>query len=210
MSREANGGKAQDGKTEETKPWERMPAESDKAFAKFCAYRDMGPQRSLAKLRQLHAGEKGWTRGAIEDLCSRWRWVDRAAAWDDEQDRARSEAQTRMIAEMAERQARDGLDMQKLARGAMAKWVKQDPQTGQLVLARQLSPFEVVRLYQAGFQVERLARGEPIERTAVKEEPPAPEEQLTPEQEYARMKEMRDLLDTALYPYEHREGEDED
>jgi hypothetical protein len=107
---------------------------------------------------------------------------------------------------MAERQARDGFDMQKLARGAMARWVKKDPQTGQLVLAKELSASEVARLYYLGFQVERLARGEPTERAAVKEEPPAPAEQLTPEQRRARLVEMRDILNTALHEYED-EGE---
>ena len=188
------------------KLWERMPGESDKAFAKFCAYRDMGAGRSLSRLCQLHPGDKGWGRRAVEDLCSRWRWVSRAAAWDDEQDRAHSEAQRRATVEMAERQARDGFDMQKLARGAMAEWVKRDPQTGQLVLARPLTPFEVTRLYLAGFQVERLARGEPTERAAVKEEPPAPAEPMTPEQRRARLVEMRDILNTALHEYED-EGE---
>jgi len=180
------------------KLWERMPKESDRAFAKFCAYRDMGAQRSLVKLRQPHKGEKGWTRRAVEDLCERRRWVSRAAAWDDEQDRARLEAQNRAIAEMTERQARDGLDMQKLARGAMTGWVTKDPQTGQFVLARELSPSETVRLYRVGFDVERMARGEPTERAAVQEE------QLPWEEQRKKLIEMRELIDEAL----HEEGDE--
>ena len=207
MSRQAGKSKAPDGKAEEPNPWERMPGESDKAFAKFCAYRDMGAGRSLARLCQLHPGNKGWGHRAVEDLCSRWRWVDRARAWDDEQDRVRSEAQMQAIVEMTERQARDGFDMQKLARGAMAKWIKPDPHTGQLVLAKELSPSEIARVYQLGFHVERTARGEPTERAAVKEEPPAPPKPMTPQQEYAKLKEMRELLDTALYEYERDKGD---
>jgi len=142
-------------------PWERMLGESSKAYARFCAYREMGPERSLSKLRQSHEGEEGWSRRALEDLSERWRWHSRAAAWDDEQDRVRRLAQAQAAAEMAERQARDGADMQRLARGAMAKWVKTDPETGQLVLATNLSPADVARLYRLGFDIERTARGEP-------------------------------------------------
>ena len=147
-------------------PWERMPGESSKAHAKFCAYRDLGPQRSLAKLRRLHACEEGWSRPTLHELSERWHWQARASAWDDEQDKMRRQAQAEAISEMAQRQAKDGADMQRLARGAMARWVKQNPETGQLVLARDLSPSEAARLYLAGFQVERLARGEPTQMTA--------------------------------------------
>jgi hypothetical protein len=127
-------------------PWEQMPGETPKAFGKFRAYRDMGAERSLAKLGQMHGGEKGWSLAGLED-------------------RIRREAQIDAIREMAERQARDGLDMQKLARNAMRKWLKEDPETGQLILASTLRPAEVARLYRLGFEVERLARGEPIQVT---------------------------------------------
>jgi hypothetical protein len=150
--------------------WERLEGESDRAFARFCAYRDLGPERSLAKLGQAHNGEDGWSRASLHELSEQWRWSARASAWDDEQDRVRRSANLQAIAEMAARQARDGLDMQKLAKGAMAKWVQTDPTTGQLVLSTQLSPTETIRLYRVGFEVERLARGEPVQ---VSQEKPA-------------------------------------
>jgi hypothetical protein len=147
--------------------WERMPGESSKVYGKFCAYRDLGPGRSLVKLRRLHVGEEGWSRSALEEACQRWHWQSRAAAWDDEQDRARRQAQLEAIREMAERQARDGADMQRLAKGAMSEWVKPDPQTGQLKLAAKLRPNEVTNLFRVGVDIERTARGEP---TVVTEE----------------------------------------
>jgi hypothetical protein len=122
----------------------------------------------LEKLRRLHEVDEGWSRPALHELSERWRWAARTNAWDEEQDRSRRQVQSEAIQEMAERQARDGMDMQRLARGAMAKWVKPDPATGQLVLATTLSPAEVVRLYRIGFEVERLARGEPTQVTEEK------------------------------------------
>jgi hypothetical protein len=142
-------------------PWERMAGESSKAYARFCEYRELGADRSLSKLSRSHGDQEGWSRRALEDLSERWRWQARASAWDDEQDQERRRAQAQAAAEMAERQARDGADMQRLARGAMAKWVKQDPDTGQLVLATSLSPADAARLYRLGFEIERTARGEP-------------------------------------------------
>jgi len=148
--------------------WQRQPGESSKAFGKFCEFRDLGVERSLAKLRRNHPEEEGWSRSVIAELSERWHWQSRARAWDDEQDRVRRLAQMEAVTEMAERQAKDGLDMQRLARGAMAKWVKPDPESGQLVLATTLSPTEVVRLYRTGFEIERLARGEPTQVTEEK------------------------------------------
>jgi hypothetical protein len=66
-------------------PWERWPNESAKAFAAFCAYRDLGPNRSLVSAYRL---QKGCERATISGCWSRWRkkyhWKDRAQAFDQE------------------------------------------------------------------------------------------------------------------------------
>lgn len=65
-------------------PWKRQPDESSKAYYAFCRYVEMGPEdRSIRKLaKQLHRGEgASW----LKDLSRRYGWVERAAAWDDEQ-----------------------------------------------------------------------------------------------------------------------------
>jgi hypothetical protein len=65
-------------------PWERLPGETAKAFHAFTVYRDLAPNdRSHPNAaREL---------GKHVSLCARWSamfdWVNRAAAWDDEQDR---------------------------------------------------------------------------------------------------------------------------
>lgn len=48
-----------------------MAGESGKAFLAFRAFRDLGPLRSLSGARPI---ERRWSY--------RWRWAERAGAWD--------------------------------------------------------------------------------------------------------------------------------
>ena len=63
--------------------WERMPAESSRAWNLFVFYRDMGPSRSTEKVarkvRKCH--------GYVQRLCTRNRWIERVRAWEVEQER---------------------------------------------------------------------------------------------------------------------------
>lgn len=65
-------------------PWERQPKETDPAWVAFVVYRDQETgERSLREAaRTLNKSLTvigGWSK--------RWSWVDRVAAWDNEQDR---------------------------------------------------------------------------------------------------------------------------
>jgi hypothetical protein len=70
--------------------WERQPGESDRAFAAFAAYRDLGARRSLNEVcRQLYPTQTGRKRaatGRVQHWSRAHRWVERARAWDAEQD----------------------------------------------------------------------------------------------------------------------------
>lgn len=78
-------------------PWERREDESPRAYAAFCAYRDMGPGRSFDKAAALvAAGEpqnspktapRHWTTWA-----SRYEWRSRATAYDTHLDQRAREA----------------------------------------------------------------------------------------------------------------------
>jgi hypothetical protein len=64
-------------------PWERLTGESQQSFEAFTIYRDMGAERSLAKVaRQL-----GKSSTLIERWSGRDAWVTRCDAWDLELDR---------------------------------------------------------------------------------------------------------------------------
>ena len=68
------------------KPYDRQPNETDKSWAAFCVYRDMGRDRSLAKLQQ-ERGDKGDKN--IQSILFKWSvkhsWVKRCSAFDDDE-----------------------------------------------------------------------------------------------------------------------------
>jgi hypothetical protein len=76
-------------------PWDQLPTEPDEAYSRFLLYRNLGPGRSL------HAAYLTYLttfRNASDDIqtgkkrqqvpgfwgadSGRWKWVDRANAWD--------------------------------------------------------------------------------------------------------------------------------
>lgn len=91
-------------------PWERLKGESSKAYAHFCLYRDMGKERSLRKL----AADTTCTSQLrqLQRWSARWRWVDRAQAYDDEIYRELRAKNEKQIVEAADRQARLGRVLQ--------------------------------------------------------------------------------------------------
>lgn len=62
--------------------WQRQAGESDKAFEAFTYYRDLGPQRSLDKLRLVLPKN----RALLGRWSAKWAWVDRCTAYDDSLD----------------------------------------------------------------------------------------------------------------------------
>lgn len=137
-------------------PWERQPRETDVAFQAFVVYRDLPGRRSCAK-----AGKSlGKSAKLMEDWSTQHRWVDRAAAWDREQDRVARQAQLDEIASMHRRHANLAVTM--LNQAAARLMGSDDPSrpVTRLDLSK-LSATEVARLAEVGTRIERQARGEP-------------------------------------------------
>ncbi|MGZ4904694.1 MAG: hypothetical protein ACXV5I_07765 [Halobacteriota archaeon] len=81
--------------------WERLPDESAKACDAFRRYRDMGPERSIAKL----ARAMGCSTGLLKRWSSPYRWVARAMRYDDYLDKRLREARERVVLETAAKHA---------------------------------------------------------------------------------------------------------
>jgi hypothetical protein len=128
--------------------WARLPAESAPAYEAFEMYCQMGAERSTAAV--------GRALGKSKTLMDRWSsehaWVARAAACDAHVAGAGEQAYVDEARAMAERHARETLDLQ---RRALEKLEAMDP--------AELSPRDAIRLYEMAAELERLSRGMPTE-----------------------------------------------
>lgn len=125
-------------------PTKPLSGESAKAFEAFCAYRDMGPSRSVAKVGQA----VGKSTTLMARWSGQWAWVARVAAWDADTAVKVADAQQEEIVEMASRHARIAAA---LLGKVVARLVKLDPAT--------LTPAELTRMFDVAMKAERTSRG---------------------------------------------------
>lgn len=100
--------------TPATKPWERQPGESAKAYAAARIYFELGTVRSLGGVGEVLG--KG-TRH-LKEWSSRWRWVARAAAYDDHLNHIQREAREAAIKAESEEETRVWLERRRQTRDA--------------------------------------------------------------------------------------------
>jgi hypothetical protein len=148
-------------------PGEQMPAESAKAYAAFCLFRDLGPRRSIDEASRLYHARKAQdggvaktsrtqrASGLIRQWAERWNWFARAAAWDEEIERAKKRKQVEAVEEMAERHAKEAMMLQNKAVERLRQ-----------LLPEEFKPRETLSFLVEAAKLERLARGEPTERVA--------------------------------------------
>lgn len=131
------------------KPWDRRQNETTKAYEAFCIYRDMGRERSLAKV-----SEKQQKSGSLIGRWSREHgWVDRAAQWDDEQERIEREIaqkeQVKAIRDMRKRHADVAHAMILKAAKALTR-IPED----------EIKPQDISRMVDVAAKLERISRGD--------------------------------------------------
>lgn len=125
--------------------WERREGETSRAWQAFCVYRDLGPNRSIAK-----TGEKlGKNRVTLEQWSSKNEWVKRAAAWDAEQDRIARLEQIEAIKKMRKRHA--GVAEAMIVKAAKA--LSRIPED-------EIKPGDISRMIEAASKLERISRGD--------------------------------------------------
>jgi len=142
-------------------PWERPPGEGGRWFARFERFRLAGPARSLLALFNADRLARGLPKqrcvpGAWAQAAKRWRWQERAQAWDEQQQHLARQAHADELREMNDRHVRE-------ARGIQAKAVERL----RALRPEELKAADVLRYFTEGTKLERLALGEP-------EAPPAP------------------------------------
>lgn len=129
----------------EAKPWERQPNETAKQFEAFCAYRDLGKKRSQEATAEMLSKSRA--------LVSRWssqnNWVERVAAWEEEQDRLIRIELTKDIGAMRKRHADIAQSM--LIKAARA--LKRIPDD-------EIKPADISRMVEVASKLERLSKGD--------------------------------------------------
>lgn len=86
--------------------WDRQPNESEAAYARFLAYRNLGPARSLdAAYRVTKGDESLQAPGSWAQESARFEWVRRASEWDIHNLLTQSERAATLYASAVERYA---------------------------------------------------------------------------------------------------------
>ena len=126
--------------------WDRRDDESTAVFEAFALYREMGPDRSTARVAQ--------ELGKSKTITDRWSGapggVERAKEWDRFTD---TQAQNRVVAEIVEMRRRHAAVASLAIARALQKLQDVDP--------KDLRATDVAKLLDVGARVEREARGLP-------------------------------------------------
>jgi hypothetical protein len=127
--------------------WKKQGDESSKAFLWFCMYRDMGTERSLAKV--VHkAGKQKSYRAQLEKWSLRYDWVNRCEAYDAYLESLKRSAQEDEILKVARKHIRIA---NKIMDIAVKRLESLDPST--------LSPREIAQYIELAVRIEREALG---------------------------------------------------
>lgn len=143
-------------------PWDRLEGEPNQWYDRFERFRLLGPNRTLIATYNGERAEAGKSvirryPGAWDKVAGRWRWWERAEAWDEAQRalaRKEEEGQLRerRRAWIAQAQAVQGKAVERLL----------------TLVAEDLSPRDVLRWVVQGMKLEMVAMGEAIHTSQVK------------------------------------------
>lgn len=123
--------------------WERQPGESAKAYEAFASYRDLGSERSIQKVSQQCTKNVS----LLKRWCSRWNWVERTRAWDNELTREAKAYAEKQIQSMLERHVKIAFQLQRQALEALES-----------LEIEQLSPKDILSFLRLATELERLNR----------------------------------------------------
>ncbi len=131
--------------------WDRLPKETSPAWEAFRLYRDMGPERSLAKV----AKECNKDSTLMARWSGRHKWVNRCADWDSHLDMIAQREREKQYKEMIERHIRLALAMQGKATARLQKMKPEEMNTQ-----------DVLRYINDSIKLERVSRKDAADRQA--------------------------------------------
>jgi hypothetical protein len=130
--------------------WDKMPAESQKAFSAFCMYRDAEKRSFKLVADQLNCSPQN-----VFQWSSKFNWRLRCDAYDVEQDRLQRQDLARGRVRMRERHLKLAIAMQGLAAHALREWQARIA-SGQVL---NLAPEQIALLTKCAVELERSTIG---------------------------------------------------
>ena len=140
-------------------PWERQPGESDRMYARFSAYLQLGRTRTLTSAAEIltSTGDDANLHGSyIRTLSAQFRWVERVGAYDREQERLERERLIEQRLDMIKRHRQIANDLSAKAKLALAR-----------LTIEKITPLDLVRMFRLAATIEATALGMPFETLAV-------------------------------------------
>ena len=119
------------------KIYDRQNTDTDKSWLAFCAYRDMGGDRSLEKLR-VQCGYRSGRK--LELWSSKYRWSERVRAFDDDELRSHSAA-------LQQQRLKYKLEIEKLAWERRKKFQKKADQILNIPIVSSVTTEDGITIY---------------------------------------------------------------
>ena len=132
--------------------WERQPGERPRAWKAFVIYRDMGDERGVTKVRDVAGGV--YKHSTLLEWAEKYRWVERARAWDNYVDRRRQAAFLKEQEEMARRQIKTGRTLQDVGLAYVEEQLTDADKRKE-----QMSATSALRFIDTGVALERKGMG---------------------------------------------------
>lgn len=136
--------------TDPPKPWERQPNETPKAFDAFSVFRDLDPQ---TRSGVIVAERLGKSYSLMQKWSQKYGWVSRAAAYDEERDRVKREAEQKA-------QIEDIKKMRKRHTAVAVKMIDTAEAALNAIDPADVKPADVTRLMDIATKIERISRGD--------------------------------------------------
>jgi hypothetical protein len=124
--------------------WERQPKETIQAYEAYSVYRDMGNQRSYAKV----ARELGKSLSLIEKWGKMWNWVGRTSQYEYHMDKVAMDIREETVRTMLKRHIGTSIVLQEKVEAGLKS-----------LKASKMTPMEIVKMFELAVKVEREARG---------------------------------------------------
>ena len=130
-------------KCEQDNSWERQEGEGEKAYEAFLVYRDMGAKRNVRAVGQKL--NKSLTQ--IGKWSSRWNWVERCRAWDNQLQKEAKKVAADELRKMYQRHIKIAMQLQNVAIMSLAETKPAD-----------IAPKDLVAFIKVATAIERESR----------------------------------------------------